>query len=150
MSEFVDPEAAVRMVADIIVAYVGQNVVSADELPQLVRGVRAALWPELEAEAATAPTRRQHATFADKPANLPSEVDIATSIQPDYLISFEDGKHYISLRRHLMAKHGLTPEAYREKWGLPIDYPMVAPNYAKERSEVALRTGLGRRKQEKS
>ena len=67
------------------------------------------------------------------------------SIHPDYLISLEDGKHYKSLKRHLRTKYGLSPEQYREKWDLPADYPMVAPNYAKKRSELAKETGLGQR-----
>ena len=73
-------------------------------------------------------------------------VPVEESITPDYLISLEDGQRYRSLRRHLMAKYGMTPDQYREKWSLPRDYPMVAPTYAKERSEVAKRIGLGRTK----
>ncbi|MDP3512690.1 MAG: MucR family transcriptional regulator [Polynucleobacter sp.] len=70
-------------------------------------------------------------------------VPVNESVHMEYLISLEDGKHYRSLRRHLMAKYGMTPEAYREKWGLPSSYPMVAPSYAMQRSEVAKRSGLG-------
>jgi predicted transcriptional regulator len=71
-------------------------------------------------------------------------VPIDRSVTPDYLLSLEDGRPYRSLRRHLMARHGLTPDQYRQKWGLPADYPMVAPNYARQRSEVAKRIGLGK------
>jgi predicted transcriptional regulator len=70
-------------------------------------------------------------------------VPIKKSITPDYLISLEDGSRYKSLRRHLTTKYGMTPDEYRAKWGLPKDYPMVAPNYAKARSELAKASGLG-------
>jgi len=79
----------------------------------------------------------------EKPVEAPSPaVPVKKSITPDHLISLEDGKRYKSLRRHLSTR-GLTPEQYREKWGLPRDYPMVAPNYSKQRSELAKSAGLG-------
>jgi len=70
-------------------------------------------------------------------------VPVESSINPDFIYSLEDGKPYRSLRRHLMAKYGMTPDDYRRKWSLPADYPMVAPSFAKQRSEVAKRSGLG-------
>jgi predicted transcriptional regulator len=82
---------------------------------------------------------------AQRPVETPTPaVPIEDSVTPDYILSLEDGKPYRSLRRHLMARYGLTPDEYRRKWGLPSDYPMAAPNYAQERSEVAKRIGLGR------
>ncbi|HZA91960.1 MAG TPA: MucR family transcriptional regulator, partial [Gemmatimonadales bacterium] len=81
-------------------------------------------------------------TMEQPKAELQPPVPIKKSITPDFLISLEDGKRYKSLKRHLTGR-GLTPEQYREKWGLPRDYPMVAPNYAKQRSELARASGLG-------
>lgn len=72
-------------------------------------------------------------------------VDIEESVTPEYIVSLEDGQKFRSLRRHLMAKYGMTPDDYRQKWNLPADYPMVAPNYAQSRSQIAKRIGLGRR-----
>lgn len=93
------------------------------------------LVPALDKEDAPPPKPKQKL----KPA-----VPVGQSIHDDYLINLEDGKRYRSLRRHLMARYGMTPDDYRRKWGLPDDYPMVAPSYARERSEVAKKSGLGR------
>jgi predicted transcriptional regulator len=120
----------VELTSDIVSAYVSGNNVQASELPGLIAGVYSTL-DGLGKEPA-------------KPEPLTPPVPIRKSITPDYLISLEDGKRYKSLKRHL-AGHGLTPEQYREKWGLARDYPMVAPNYAAQRSELAKKMGLGRK-----
>ena len=122
----------IEMAADIVSAYVGANALPPADLPGFIRLVHDALSGLARAEVA-APT-----VEAPKPA-----VTIRKSITPDHLISLEDGRPYRSLKRHLATKYGLTPQAYREKWGLPKDYPMVAPNYAAARSALAKTMGLG-------
>ena len=120
-----------EMTADIVSAYVGNNTVSAETLPSLIANIHAAL--------------SQVTTGAVKPEPEPKEpaVPIRKSIAPDYLICLEDGRKFKSLKRHLRTKYDMSPEDYRAKWGLPKDYPMVAPNYAKARSELAKQMGLG-------
>src|SRR5690625_384042 len=115
----------------IVAAHVGHNAVSPSDVPALIKSVHEALVSIGEAQTQEAPP---------EPA-----VPIRRSITPDYLICLEDGKKLKMLRRHLQTAFGMTPEEYRAKWGLPADYPMVAPNYAKQRSELAKRIGLGRR-----
>jgi predicted transcriptional regulator len=117
--------------ADIVSAFVGQNTVSADALPDLIKSVYSAL-ANINAPAPAAPAKQSPA------------VSIKKSITPEFLISLEDGKQYKSLKRHLRTKYNMSPEAYRAKWGLPKDYPMVAPNYAAARSAFAKNMGLGR------
>jgi predicted transcriptional regulator len=120
----------IELAADIVSAFVSNNAVPSAELPALIANVHSAL-----AKVANGQT--------EKPTEAPvPPVPIKKSITPDFLISLEDGKRYKSLKRHLKGR-GLTPEQYREKWGLPRDYPMVAPNYAKQRSELAKALGLG-------
>jgi len=121
----------VRMAAEIAAAYVSANPVQAQELPALIRTVHSALL-EVSGQVAAAPDA------APEPA-----VAIKKSITADYIICLEDGKKFKSLKRHLRTRYSMTPEEYRTKWGLPHDYPMVAPNYAKERSNLAKRMGLG-------
>ncbi|MEP9349961.1 MucR family transcriptional regulator [Xanthobacter sp. KR7-225] len=116
--------------ADIVAAYVSNNSVSAAELPALIEAVHRVLG-QLGTPAAQ-PVEEQ------KPA-----VPIKKSVTPEYIICLEDGKKFKSLKRHLRTSYGMTPEAYREKWGLPKDYPMVAPAYAAARSELAKNMGLG-------
>ena len=120
-----------EMTADIVSAYVGNNTVSAETLPSLIANIHAAL--------------SQVTTGAVEPEPEPKEpaVPIRKSIAPDYLICLEDGRKFKSLKRHLRTKYDMSPEEYRAKWGLPKDYPMVAPNYAKARSELAKSMGLG-------
>lgn len=132
MQEFDDQNTTfVELTAEIVCAYVGNNAVPSADIPALIKHVHAAL-----AEAA-------NATAADSaPAPEPA-VAIGKSITPDYLICLEDGKKFKSLKRHLRTSYDLTPEEYREKWGLKHDYPMVAPNYAAERSKLAKKIGLG-------
>jgi len=127
----------VELTAEIVCAYVGNNAVPAADIPALIKQVHGALSEAAEAGAAD-----------NSPAPEPA-VAIGRSITPDYLICLEDGKKFKSLKRHLRTSYDMTPEDYREKWGLKSDYPMVAPNYAAERSKLAKKIGLGqgRRKQ---
>ncbi len=131
-----DPAALVEMTAEVVAAYVTKNHVRLGELPALISTIHTSLAgmgssPEAEPE----------------PAKLIPPVSIKKSVTDDYIISFEDGKRYISLKRHL-SKHGLTPAEYRAKWGLPADYPMVTPNYSAKRSEMAKVNGLGMGRQQ--
>ena len=122
-----------RLAAEIVAAYVSANSVSAAQLPDVIRSVVDALAGlDDQAEAPEAE--------ALKPA-----VSIRKSITPDYLICLEDGKKLKMLKRHLRTTYDMSPQDYREKWGLPADYPMVAPNYAARRSEFAKQIGLGRK-----
>jgi predicted transcriptional regulator len=121
----------VRMAAEIAAAYVSANSVPAQELPALIRTVHNALL-EVSGVTAAAPET------SPEPA-----VSVKKSVTADYIICLEDGKKFKSLKRHLRTRYAMTPEEYRTKWGLPHDYPMVAPNYAKERSNLAKRMGLG-------
>ena len=120
-----------EMTADIVSAYVGNNTVSAETLPSLIANIHAAL--------------SQVTTGAVEPEPEPKEpaVPIRKSIAPDFLICLEDGRKFKSLKRHLRTKYDMSPEEYRTKWGLAKDYPMVAPNYAKARSDLAKQMGLG-------
>lgn len=124
------------LTADIVSAYVGRNSLPAAELPRLIAEVNAAV-ALLEAPQADVEVK-------PKPA-----VSIKSSVTPDYIICLEDGKRFKSLRRHLNSSFNMSPEEYRAKWALPSDYPMVAPNYATARSEMAKRLGLGRKPGEK-
>ena len=126
-----DKAQLVELTADIAAAYLSANTVPAGDLPGLIQTIHQAL--SGVSSGAPAP-----AAEPAKPA-----VPVKKSITPDYLISLEDGKRYKSLKRHLRTKYNMTPDEYRSKWGLPKDYPMVAPNYAKARSEMARNMGLG-------
>ena len=121
----------VEMTAEIASAYVSANPVASQDLPGLIRTIYAAL---RDVAGAVAPA----AEIAPEPA-----VSVKKSVTPDYIICLEDGKKFKSLKRHLRTRYNMTPEEYRAKWGLPHDYPMVAPNYAKARSDLAKRMGLG-------
>jgi predicted transcriptional regulator len=124
----------IELTAEIVSAYVSKNPVPASELPALIASVAASLAGLVNGTAVTEPVEAQ------KPA-----VPIKKSITPEFLISLEDGKKFKSLKRALRTRYGMTPEEYRAKWGLPRDYPMVAPNYAAARSELAKKMGLGRK-----
>ncbi len=124
-----------ELTAEIVSAYVARNNVPASELPSLLQSVHAAL-----GRIATG-----SATVEQKPEPLVPAVPIKKSIMDDYLISLENGQKFKSLKRHLMTTYNMTPQQYREKWGLPKDYPMVAPAYAKSRSALAKSLGLGRK-----
>lgn len=131
MSDMDEKNEVIEMTADIVSAYVGNNTVSAAELPALIQSVHRALaGVSGGAEVVEAAPR--------DPA-----VPIRRSITPDFIICLEDGRKFKSLKRHLRTKYNMSPEEYRAKWGLPKDYPMVAPNYAKARSDLAKQMGLG-------
>ncbi len=127
-----------ELVAHIVGAYVTKNPLPRGELPALIANV-----------AATIINLGSSAPVAPAPPKQKPAVAISRSITPDYLISLEDGKRFKSLKRALAVRYGLTPDQYRAKWGLPHDYPMVAPNYSKRRSEVAKYIGLGQPSQQK-
>ncbi len=124
------------LTADLVSAYVSHNTVTASDLPGFIGVVHAAL------QGLSAPTGPER-------IKLVPPVPVKKSITPEFLISLEDGKRYRSLKRHL-AKHGLTPAEYRAKWGLPSDYPMVAPSYAAMRSELARSLGLGQQRRKRA
>lgn len=125
-------EMLVALTADIVIAHVSNNKLGQAELPQLISAVHGALNAVVTSEAV-------EPDVASKPA-----VSVRSSIKPDYLVCLEDGKKMTMLKRHLMVHYGLTPADYRTKWNLPKDYPMVSPNYASRRRELALQIGLGR------
>ena len=126
-----DKSELIEMTADIVAAYVGANSVASGDLPSLIQSVHRALTGVVSG--------------ADAVEAAPKEpaVPIKKSITPDYLICLEDGRKFKSLKRHLRTKYNMSPEEYRSKWSLPKDYPMVAPSYAKARSELAKQMGLG-------
>jgi predicted transcriptional regulator len=124
----------IELTADIVSAYVSNNAVSAGDVPGLIGEVYSAL-SRVGTGVALAPLEPA------KPAVSPKK-----SITPDYLICLEDGKKFKSLKRHLRTMYNLSPEQYREKWGLASDYPMVAPNYAEARSRLAKEMGLGQKR----
>ena len=120
-----------ELTAEVVSAHASNNTVAASDLPQVIKDV--------------------YATFstlgvAAPPIELPTPVvPIKKSMTPDFIICLEDGKKLKMLKRHLKTSYNMSPEEYRERWGLPIDYPMVAPNYAKKRSTLAKKIGLGRK-----
>lgn len=116
--------------AEIVAAYVRNNAVETADLPDLIRTVHQSLVSLSEPAAAD--------------EKLKPAVPIKKSIQHDYLICLEDGLKFKSLKRHLRSKYDLSPDEYRERWGLPADYPMVAPGYSEQRSRLAKKMGLGR------
>ena len=122
------------LTARIVAAYVSHHQLPVSELPRLIQSVRDSL-QRLTAPAEEAPAKEE----------LRPAVAIKKSVTPDYIVCLEDGKKLKMLKRHLMSSYGITPDEYRAKWGLPSDYPMVAPNYAKARSDLAVKLGLGRR-----
>ncbi len=124
----------IELTADVVAAYVSNNPVPAGDLPNLIADVHSAL-----GKVGTASEQAP----ADKPKPA---VNPKRSVTDDYIICLEDGKKFKSLKRHLMTHYGLTPEQYREKWGLDSNYPMVAPNYAAARSRLAKKMGLGRKR----
>lgn len=128
--------ALIELATQIVAAYVTKNPVERADLPKLITEVHRAL-----EQAAAGPGPGKGDVTEAKPA-----VSIKKSITPDYLICLEDGKKFKSLKRHLRTHFKLTPEQYREKWGLPADYPMVAPTYATSRSKLAKNMGLGHKR----
>lgn len=135
MSDQATNSGLVEHTARIVEAYVSNNQVDVKDLPSLIAEVHSALGKV--ANGASIP----------EPQELKPAVAKHKSVMPDYIICLEDGKKFKSLKRHLRTHYSMTPEQYREKWGLAPDYPMVAPNYARERSELAKKMGLGTRRQ---
>jgi predicted transcriptional regulator len=126
-------EELLRMAAEIVSAYVSHNAVSSDQLPSVIKTVHSSLLD-----------LREGGVKLNQPAPKPA-VPVRRSVTPDYLICLEDGKKLKMLKRHLRSTYKLTPDEYRAKWGLAADYPMVAPNYAAQRSAFAKKIGLGRK-----
>ncbi len=122
-----------ELTAQIVAAHVSNNAVSLPEVPSLIEQVHRTLAGLGNAALVPSPV-------AERP--LPA-VSIKKSVTDEYLVCLEDGKKFQMLKRHLKTAYDMTPERYRERWGLPLDYPMVAPNYAKHRSSLAKRIGLG-------
>lgn len=120
------------LTGEIVAAYVSNNPVQAGDLPNIIKNIHATLGSLTGAPVAEIPT-------ALKPA-----VPVKKSVTPEYLICLEDGKKLKMLKRYLRSRYGLTPDQYRAKWNLPADYPMVASNYAAQRSEFAKKIGLGK------
>ena len=125
-------ESLVALTGSIVAAYVSNNQIPVSDLPDLIRSVHES-FARAGQEGASGPGA----------GNIKPAISIKKSITPDYLICMEDGIKLKMLKRHLRTHYGLTPQQYREKWGLPSDYPMVAPNYAEKRSQLAKQIGLG-------
>lgn len=134
MSESTTSPNYIELSADIVSAYVSNNSVPAADLPSLLQSVYAAL------------TKTAQGQQEEPKAELVPAVSVRKSVTPDAIICLEDGKSFKSLKRHLRTVYDMTPEQYRVKWNLPADYPMVAPNYAKARSELAKTMGLGQQR----
>jgi predicted transcriptional regulator len=124
----------IALTAEIVSAYVSNNTVAASDIPGLISQVHAAL-------------SRVSSGGVDAAVEMPKPaVSLKRSVTPEYIVCLEDGKKFKSLKRHLRTQYNMTPEQYREKWSLPADYPMVAPNYAAARSELAKQMGLGQQR----
>ncbi|PBB51974.1 MULTISPECIES: MucR family transcriptional regulator [Mesorhizobium] len=135
--DFKNIDNLIQLTTDVVSAYVSNNPVPVGDLSALIGQVHEAL-------KGTAAGR----VSAQEPTVLTPAVPIRKSVTPDYIVSLEDGKKFKSLKRHLSTHYGLSPNEYRAKWGLPADYPMVAPNYAAARSALAKTMGLGRKPKE--
>lgn len=133
MSENMEKEGLIDLTADVVAAYVSNNAIVAADVPTLIREVFGAL-EAVSRDPDEAPAEPL------KPA-----VSVRRSVTPEYIICLEDGKKFKSLKRHLRTHYDMTPEEYREKWGLAHDYPMVAPDYAQARSALAKKMGLGQK-----
>jgi predicted transcriptional regulator len=129
MADKMDKSELLALTTDIVASHVANNRIDGTELPQLIRQVFATL--SSIGEGSAAPERPQPA------------VPIKKSVTPEFVICLEDGKKLKMLKRHLKTSYNMTPEEYRDRWGLPADYPMVAPNYAVQRRELAKKIGLG-------
>lgn len=128
----------IELTAEIVSAYVSNNTVPAGEIPGLINQVHLAL-------------SRVSGKSADGPAEpLKPAISVKKSITPEFIVCLEDGKKFKSLKRHLRTQYNMTPEQYREKWGLSADYPMVAPNYAAARSQLAKQMGLGQQRRRRA
>jgi len=128
----------IELTAEIVSAYVSNNTVPSGDIPALINQVHAAL-------------TRVSGTPGDPPAEpLKPAVSVKRSVTPEHIVCLEDGKKFKSLKRHLRTQYNMTPEQYRDKWSLPPDYPMVAPNYAQARSALAKQMGLGQQRRRRS
>jgi predicted transcriptional regulator len=125
-------DTTINVTAGIVGAYVSNNSVGASDLPMLIEQIHGAIRRLADGPTEDAPT-----------AKLEPAVSIKKSVTPDFIICLEDGKKFKSLKRHLRSHFDMSPDQYRAKWGLPDDYPMVAPNYSAQRSNLAKTTGLG-------
>ena len=125
-------DTLITLTADIVAAHVSNNSVAVNDLPQLISNVHGAL-SQLSGASSAAEAKPE------------PKVPIRSSIKPDYIVCLEDGKRLKMLKRHLMTHYQMTPDQYRQKWGLSADYPMVAPAYAEKRRELAKKIGLGRK-----
>jgi predicted transcriptional regulator len=134
MSESAVPNF-IELTADIVSAYLANNTVSAGDIPSLISDIHSAL---------VKVSAGQDIPVVFEPAK--PAVPVKKSITNDFIICLEDGKKFKSLKRHLRTAYNMSPEQYREKWGLPQDYPMVAPNYAEARSKLAKQMGLGQKR----
>ncbi len=131
MADQTQTNELLALTTDIVSSHVSNNTVQAGELPQLIQNVYSALATAGSGGVAAARSK-------PKPA-----VAIKRSVKPGYIVCLEDGRKFKVLKRHLSTLHAMTPGEYRERWGLPSDYPMVPPNYARQRSEIAKKIGLG-------
>jgi predicted transcriptional regulator len=143
MSDALKNDPLLPLVTEIVVAYLSHNTVAMNEIPRLIAETRAAL-AHSGAAAGGGATVRPAGGHVVAPADREPAVPVKKSVTPDYLVCLEDGIKLKMLKRHLRTAYDMTPEQYRERWGLPADYPMVAPNYAKKRSSLAREFGLGR------
>ena len=138
MSEASAGTSFIELTASIVSAYVSNNTVAAADIPALINQVHSAL-------------ARVSGNSSDAPAEpLKPAVSVKKSITPEFILCLEDGKKFKSLKRHLRSQYSMSPEQYREKWGLPPDYPMVAPNYAAARSRLAKQMGLGQQRRRRA
>ena len=137
MTDKISQNELLSLTTEIVASHVSNNSVAVGDLPQLIKLV----YSSLATQGPEEPKEQQ-----EKP--VPA-VPIKRSVMPDYIVCLEDGKKFKSLKRHLRTQYNMTPEQYREKWGLPVDYPMVAPNYAKARSELAKEMGLGQQRRKR-
>jgi predicted transcriptional regulator len=138
MNEQTDGADLIDLAADIVSAYVSNNTVTVSDLPALIADVHRAL------------SNTRAGMNEPEPEPLKPAVNPKKSVFPDYIVCLEDGKKFKSLKRHLRTHYDLSPEEYRDKWGLPADYPMVAPNYAAARSALAKKMGLGQQRRRRS
>ena len=131
MSEQPSQTDLLELTSEIVSAHASNNTVAANDLPQIIKDVFATL--------------QNLGNEAQPEARPQPAVPVKKSVTPDYIVCLDDGKQLKMLKRHLKTSYNMTPEEYRERWGLPADYPMVAPNYAKKRSSLAKKIGLGRK-----
>lgn len=128
-----------ELTSRIVAAYLSRNAVRVADLPNLIEQTYSSL------SSTSQPDKAEAAVQERRPV-----IPIKKSVTPEFIICLEDGQKFKSLRRHLMAKYGLTPEEYRARWDLPADYPMIAPNYAQQRSALARAAGFGKKRENRS